>query len=67
MRPKTPTTPDFVKVVAVARRLGVSMRTVQSWAGKGSMPPIMVLSPHVHVFDREQIEQWLAEKRACSA
>ncbi len=62
----TPTEAHFVKKAEVARALGVSARTVDSWVAKRTIPYVAV-SPRLHLFDLEEVKAALREKYGVSA
>ncbi|MDF1853568.1 MAG: hypothetical protein P1U85_22215 [Verrucomicrobiales bacterium] len=61
-----PTEAHFVKKAEVARALGVSARTVDSWIAK-RMIPYVAVSPRLHLFDLEEVKAALREKYGVSA
>jgi excisionase family DNA binding protein len=62
----TPIEAHFVKKAEVARALGVSARTVDSWIAK-RMIPYVAVSPRLHLFDLEEVKAALREKYGVSA
>ena len=57
---------QFVKKAELAKALGVSQRTVDSWVAKRAIPYLAV-SPRMHLFDVEEVKAALREKFAVSA
>ena len=55
-----------MKKAEVARALGVSARTVDSWVAKRTIPYVAV-SPRLHLFDLEEVKAALQEKYGVSA
>ena len=56
-----PTEALFVKIADLARALGVSTRTVDSWLAR-RMIPYVAVSPRLHLFSVAEVEAALREK-----
>ena len=56
-----PTEALFVKKADLARALGVSMRTVDSWLAR-RMIPYVAVSPRLHLFNVKEVEAALRER-----
>ena len=57
---------QFVKKAELAKALGVSQRTVDSWVAKRTIPYLAV-SPRMHLFDLAEVKKALREKFEVSA
>ena len=61
-----PTEALFVKIADLARALGVSTRTVDSWLAR-RMIPYVAVSARMHLFNVKEVEAALRERFGLSA
>lgn len=52
--------PDFLSEIEVAKRYGLSRRTLQTWRGRGEGPPTVKAGRKV-LYSRADLDSWLAE------
>jgi excisionase family DNA binding protein len=53
--------PIYVKKTELAKLLGVSSRTIDTWVAK-RMIPVMAISPRLHRYDVEAVKAALEER-----
>ena len=51
--------PEYVKASVLARRLGVSLRTVRRWEVKGALPAAARPGGRLKLFDLARVEEAL--------
>ena len=53
--------PIYVRKADLAKKLGVSPRTIDNWLAK-RMIPVIATSPRMHLFDVEAVKRALEER-----